>query len=84
VALAARIACDAPAAVHRLRHQIGPMLARTGGAVVTELLEPQRMAVSLVYADRKFNYELNSRLHQASAWIAIDWSSATCSRWTRR
>jgi hypothetical protein len=53
------------AAVHRLRHQIGPMLARTGGAVVTELLEPQRMAVSLVYADRKFNYELNSRLHQA-------------------
>jgi arylsulfatase A-like enzyme len=53
------------AALHRLRSDIGPMLERTGGAVVTELLAPHLMMSSLIYPDRKFNYDFNSRLHQA-------------------
>jgi glucan phosphoethanolaminetransferase (alkaline phosphatase superfamily) len=53
------------AAWYRLRRDIGPLLERTGGAVVTELLGPDRMLSSLIYPKRKFNYDFNSTLHQA-------------------
>jgi arylsulfatase A-like enzyme len=53
------------AALHRLRRDVGPVLERTGGAVVTELLGPHRMLASLIYPTRKFNYDFNSKLHQA-------------------
>ena len=51
-------------ASERLRRDIGPMLERTGGAVVTELLGPYKMLSSLIYGDLKLNYDFNSRLHQ--------------------
>jgi hypothetical protein len=41
------------------------VLERPGGAVVTELLGPHRMLSSLIYPERKFNYDFNSKLHQA-------------------
>jgi arylsulfatase A-like enzyme len=53
------------AALLRLRRDFGPMMERTEGAVVVELLGDQRMKSSLVYPDRKYNYDFAAELHEA-------------------
>ena len=53
------------AALLRLRRDLGPMLERTDGAVVVELLGDQRMKSALIYPDRKYNYDFAAELHEA-------------------
>ena len=53
------------AARARLTEHLGPMLAATDGGVVVELIGQDRTLASLVYADRKVNYDFIAGLYEA-------------------
>lgn len=45
----------------RIREHFGPMMKRTGGAVVSEVLGHDRMKSTLIYDDLKVNYDFRAQ-----------------------